>query len=375
MRKQTSAALGVVARRAGKAAPFARIEWPTLAVAGVMYAAFVLLTVYYDALAWWLLAPLAGATLTVYGSLTHEVIHGHPTRDRRFNRALVWPCLWLWFPFGLYRDSHLSHHRDRHLTDPLLDPESHYLVPAHWQRLRAPLRALLLAHNTLAGRLLLGAPIALVRLLFAHLPALLRAEAAAWRLWGAHALACAPVLAWLWMRGIPLVEYLLLFVWPAIALTQLRTFAEHRAAAQVGERSAVVEAGPLFSLLFLNNNLHAVHHAAPGVAWYRLPALWRAERARFEQVNGGYVFDGYGDLARRYLLRVRAPVAHPLMTMPAPAATAEAGDGSLRTEWPAADRRVTGDCPATLAETVAACTLAAPGLEEGRTRGAMTERL
>ena len=108
-------------------------------------------------------------------------------------------------------------------------------------------------------------------------------------------------------------------MWPAISLTQLRTFAEHRAAPAVGGRSAVVCSGPLFSLLFLNNNLHAVHHAVPGLAWYRLPALWRARRECFEKVNGGYVFAGYDDLARRYLLGPRGPVPHPFLGTPAAA--------------------------------------------------------
>lgn len=310
---------------AGESTP-ARVEWPTLAVAAAMYAGYGLLTVFHAALPWWLLAPLGAALLTLYGSLAHEIIHGHPTPYRWLNRVLVWPCLWLWYPHGIYRDTHLAHHHDQNLTDPLLDPESHYLSPQCWQTLPRPLRALLVVHNTLAGRLLMGPPIAVTRLLGTQLAALARGDAVAWRIWGAHAFSCAPVLLWLWWCDLPLPVYLLLFVWPAISLTQLRTFAEHRAAPRAGERSAVVTSGPLFSLLFLNNNLHAVHHAVPGLAWYRLPALWRARRERFEQVNGGYVFEGYGDLARRYLLTPRGPVVHPYRVAPAPAPPV----GSLR---------------------------------------------
>ena len=52
----------------------------------------------------------------------------------------------------------------------------------------------------------------------------------------------------------------------------VRSFAEHRFV-DGGTQSAVVRAGPVMSLLFLNNNLHLSHHARPGVPWYQLPAL------------------------------------------------------------------------------------------------------
>ena len=36
-----------------------------------------------------------------------------------------WP-LSLWLPYSIYRSTHLAHHRDENLTDPLEDPESYY---------------------------------------------------------------------------------------------------------------------------------------------------------------------------------------------------------------------------------------------------------
>ena len=77
------------------------------------------------------------------------------------------------------------------------------------------------------------------------------------------------------------------------------------------ERSVIVEAGPALSLLFLNNNLHALHHAHPGVSWYRLPALYRARRDELLALNGGYRYGGYLEVARRYFLRPKEPVLHP----------------------------------------------------------------
>ena len=61
--------------------------------------------------------------------------------------------------------THLRHHDDQHLTHPSLDPESYYLLPDSWARLPAPLRQLYTLNNTLAGRMLLGPVIGIVRLL------------------------------------------------------------------------------------------------------------------------------------------------------------------------------------------------------------------
>ncbi len=73
----------------------------------------------------------------------------------------------------------------------------------------------------------------------------------------------------------------------------------------------VVEAEPPLALMFLNNNLHVVHHAKPGLAWYRLPALYRRDRDAFLKANGGYFFAGYGEVFRRFLLRAKEHPLHP----------------------------------------------------------------
>ena len=66
-------------------------------------------------------------------SLQHEIIHNHPTRWRRLNRALgTWPLV-LWLPFEIYRRTHLQHHNDNRLTDPLEDPESYYHTSEQWR--------------------------------------------------------------------------------------------------------------------------------------------------------------------------------------------------------------------------------------------------
>lgn len=303
-----------------------RIEWPTVAVAVCIYAGFAALTWWYDRLPPPLVAVLGGYLLAWHGSLQHEVIHGHPTPWRAVNELLARPGLSLWLPFGLYRDSHLAHHRAE-LTCPQQDPESWYLSPRAWASLGAPGRTCLHLLNTSVGRLVLGPLVLLWRFAATQLRAARGGtlDAAAW---AGHALATAPVLAWvLWVCRIPLGEYLLLFVYPYLALTLLRTFAEHQAEALPGQRTSAVETHPLMALVYLNNNLHALHHECPRVAWYRLPRLWRRHRARILQANGGHCYPGYLTVLWRYALRPRvtpcwplaAPASSGAPALPAPA--------------------------------------------------------
>jgi fatty acid desaturase len=74
----------------------------------------------------------------------------------------------------------------------------------------------------------------------------------------------------------------------------------------------IIEDRGVLALLFLNNNLHAVHHMHPNVPWYRLPTLYRGGKERFQAVNEGYVYRSYGAIFRRYFLKAKDPVPHPL---------------------------------------------------------------
>lgn len=287
------------------------IEWPTVAVAGAIYLSFGALTWWHALIPNWLLALLGGYVVAWHGSLQHEVVHGHPTRSGGFNVALVLPSLWLWLPFRRYRETHLRHHYNARLTRPDSDPESYYLPATAWQELGTLHRTILRAHNTLLGRLTLGPPIAVARFY--------RDEWRRWshgagdvRAWADHAVGVALVFGWaVGVCGMSPLSYLLLFAYPGTALTLLRSFAEHRAREPIDERTIVIESRLPLSLMFLYNNLHAVHHRHPDMAWYRLPARWRIEREQILTANGGYTIPGYLALARRYLLTAKEPVAHP----------------------------------------------------------------
>ena len=287
-------------------------EWPTWLALAAVYGAFGAVSWYHAELPGLVLVLAGGFITAFHGSLQHEALHGHPTRSRWLNELLVFPTPWLWIPYRVYRRSHLLHHRDKHITDPIEDPESFYVSAQRWGSIGRPTRALLRANNTLLGRLTIGPPLAVARLLHSEPKRALAGDHSVYVDWGWHALSCALILTWvLGVCGMSFWTYVLAFAYPGLSLALLRSFAEHRAAEKPSQRTVIVEAGPVLSLLFLNNNLHAVHHAEPGTPWYALPARWRADRERTLAENGGYYLAGYGEIAWRWLLRAKETPAHP----------------------------------------------------------------
>lgn len=287
-----------------------RPEWPTVGL-------IILCTSAWAAGVWaighgetWWLLPLLALPLALHSSLQHEAIHGHPTRSRGINEALVFPAIGLFLPYRRFRRLHLRHHRSPDLTEPLGDPESPYVTPTAWAAMPRWRRRLLTVNNTLAGRLALGPPLSLARLVTEDLTAWRSGRREVATDWMMHLPALAPVLVWLWYCGVPIWLYALLAAWPGLAVLSVRTFAEHRRVADRGGRTAVVERGGLLGLIFLNNHLHAAHHRFPFAPWYRLPALCR--QMQDHGMIGGDHFGSYGEIFRRYAFRVREPVADPL---------------------------------------------------------------
>ncbi len=288
-----------------------RTEWPTLALILAATALWAGATAWAEA-APWIAWPAIVLALVLHSSLTHEVLHGHPTPSQTLNAALVFPAIGLFVPYGRFRDTHLDHHRDERLTDPYDDPESNYLDPATWARLPRPVRALLRANATLAGRMLLGPAIGLACFYSRDLAAALRGDRAVIRAWALHLPALALAIGWLAAAGSVSAAGYLAAAYAAMGVLKIRTFLEHRAHEIPRARSAIVEdAGPL-AFLFLNNNLHAVHHGHPGVAWYKLPRLYDARRGRFLEMNDGYRYGSYSEIFRHHIFRAKDPVAHPL---------------------------------------------------------------
>ena len=278
----------------------ARVEWPTVAVAAAIWGGFLMLLFVQDRVPAIGLVVALGVLAAWYGSLQHEVIHGHPTPWGRVNMALVAAPLTLVVPYSTYRDLHLAHHRSPALTDPALDPESYYASADDWARWGPARRVGFSVLRTLAGRMVLGPFVAAARC-WAGLVRDVRTARGVWRL-AAHVTAVAAVLAVVIVAGVPPLLYIAGVAWVGGALTLLRSFAEHRWSPE-GSRSAVVRSGPVMSLLFLNNNLHFTHHERPGEPWFRLPAVHRAIDGDAQASAGAGLYVGYVELARRYAFR------------------------------------------------------------------------
>jgi fatty acid desaturase len=139
--------------------------------------------------------------------------------------------------------------------------------------------------------------------------------------WLEHLVWCIPVLAWLELVcAMPLLVYVLGIAVPGTSITLIRSFAEHRARPEVRQRIALVEGSWLLGPLYLFNNLHALHHEAPWIPWYRYPARYRLHRERLIAENGGLVYRTYFDVARRFLFRPHDAPQHPTNRVPYAAA-------------------------------------------------------
>lgn len=287
------------------------IEWPTLVMLALSYSVFAAGTLLWP-VSGLLAVVVCAVAIAQYSSLQHEVLHGHPFGNQTLNEVLVFPALSFFVPYLRFKDTHLQHHYDPNLTDPYDDPESNYMDPAVWQRTSGPMRLLLRLNNTLLGRMVLGPAIGTW---FFSGPDIAQMRAGNRRIilsWGLHALGFVPVLVWLWgFTEMPV------WGWVAAAylgysLLKIRTYLEHRAHEAFRARTVIIEdRGPL-ALLFLNNNLHVVHHMHPTLPWYELPALYARKADHYRRRNDSYVYRNYAEIFRKYLFKAKDPVPHPI---------------------------------------------------------------
>ena len=289
-----------------------RTQWPTwLLLLAVPTAWFALL----------LGSPVLGAGWTIvllipvvvlWMSVQHELLHGHPTGSSNLNKVLGYAPFALWYPYTLYRDSHLQHHRDHDLTLPGIDPESRYLSQAHWQGSSSLLRGLLWLNKTVPGRLLLGPPLALFGMAREELHRLRSGERKAWCMWLTHGFSTMLMFAFIaYCSELAVWQYVFLVTVPVLSVGMVRSFYEHRPAARPEQRTVLNEAGWPLTWLFLNLNLHLVHHDLPSLPWFYLPRVYRARRAQWQQRSGGFLVQGYGELIRRHAVQAIDSPQHP----------------------------------------------------------------
>jgi fatty acid desaturase len=293
-------------------------EWPTLALIVLAYTGWFFFTHAYGHWPLWVIAPIVAVLLTLHSSLQHEILHGHPTRWQALNRLFAMVPLSLWLPYDRYRRTHLAHHINDRLTDPIDDPESCYLTPEALAAMSLPARWLIEAQQTLAGRVVIGPWWRITHFLQRDVQALVRNEPGLRAVWLEHLLWCVPVVLWITVVcDMPFWLYVVTMVMPGNGILLIRSFAEHRARPGMLERTAIVEKSWVFGPLFLFNNLHSLHHEEPLLPWYRYNARYSQVRARLLAENGGLVYTTYFDVSRRFLLWPHDHLEHPTGRVPA----------------------------------------------------------
>ena len=280
----------------------------------------IMLTIYggwFATLANWQALGLYPATVLLivftawYMSLQHELIHGHPTRFPRLNQLFGTLPLAVWYPYGLYRDSHLAHHRNDHLTVPVDDPESYYFSDESWARFRPWQKRVIHLRNTFIGRLLLAPLIDIVQTMCSAGSAFRHMQVAAMLMWITHGALLAVLFGWMLHLGFSPLWFVLAVSYPALALTKVRSFFEHRAADDPLARSVINEAGLFWQVLFLNLNYHSVHHDLPGVPWYGLKAVYLHNRDAYQRRNHGFLVKGYCEWLRHFWRKQVDVTVHP----------------------------------------------------------------
>ncbi|MDW6020458.1 fatty acid desaturase [Mesorhizobium sp. BAC0120] len=287
------------------------VEWPTVGLIIGCYAlwgaAGLLIWPSYPSIGLLVL----GFVVALQSSLVHEVLHGHPTRNALVNEAFVFLPIGLVWPYRRFKALHLRHHADERLTDPFDDPESYYQALWKHEELPEAMKALLRLNNTMVGRLILGPWLSAIGFFLDDWRLVREGDRAVRLAWALHLAALAIVLPIItYGFCIPLWIYLLGPTWLGLGLISIRTFAEHQWSEQPEGRTIIVERSPL-AFLFLNNNLHFVHHRNPAAAWYRLPRMFRERRDEWVKMNDGYVFPNYFALLKEYAFKAKEPVVHP----------------------------------------------------------------
>jgi fatty acid desaturase len=277
------------------------IEWPTWGVCVVIWGGWFALVGAYATLPGWISTPLMVVLLAWHMSFQHELTHGHPTRNASINRLIGLVPLAVWYPFDTYKVNHLKHHDDTHLTEPGVDTESNYVADEDAARMGAVGLWLKTSQRTVLGRFVLGPALMIFELILSTVRSAMRGDSALLKVWVVH----LPLLALLlWglekYTAISAWYYCFAMAYPALGLAMLRSLYEHRPGVLPAHRTVINEAALPWRLLYLNNNYHVVHHAYPDVPWYKIPALYAADRDGYRARNAGFVVPGYGWLIRHF---------------------------------------------------------------------------
>ncbi len=285
-----------------------RGDWITLFLIGFCHLVIALLVFGYLPFSEITIILFLTPLLTWYSSFQHEVMHGHPFKSQILNDMLVTLPWTVIFPYHRFRDTHLAHHMDVNLCDPYDDPESWYQTSSDWEKRSRLSKAVFNFNNTLVGRMLIGPLIAATGFIKCDFHHFLNGEMHIGVKWVFHFMLVALLLSAVAAFGAISLTGYLIAAYLGASLLMVRTFLEHQAHEKVAARTVIIENGGMFALLFLNNSYHAVHHAHPNRAWYRLPKLYREKRDHFLKMNQGYTYSNYLEIFRLFSFKRKESV-------------------------------------------------------------------
>jgi fatty acid desaturase len=228
-----------------------RSQWPTWLLIVSIYSGWFGVAYHARMLGLPLTTLLLIVLGTWYMSLQHELLHGHPTRSPFVNGLLGFAPLAVWFPYRIYRESHLRHHDDAHLTHADVDPESYFVSERTWLTAGPVIRALLAWRNTFFGRLLVGPAFAIAATLAEAFSKFRRGDLSDLPAWLAHGVALGLLTFWLQqVCAIPAWVFIFGVGYGALSLGSVRSFHEHRVASEPAHRTVINEAAWGWRLLF-----------------------------------------------------------------------------------------------------------------------------
>ncbi len=287
--------------------PFLKqIEWPTWLLVIAVYSSWVALIATGEQLPQILQFALLLLVMTLFSSLSHELIHGHPTSNQALNDAFGVMPLSL-FPYYEYKHSHLVHHIDEHLTEPGVDPESFFVSHQKWQTLSPLKRNLTTFNMSLIGRLLIGPVYTLIGLTKKFIEDVSSRSGFKIVQWASYLIGVIAILFLVNSVGISIWLYCAA-AYCSLSVIAIRSFYEHRPDLDPAKRTVAVSSCAFFQLLYLCNNFHTAHHKHPKMPWYKLYAEYKNNEDSYLINNGHFYFTGYRSWIK-YLFR---PVANPI---------------------------------------------------------------
>ena len=280
-----------------------KTEWPTWLLIIFFYMACYFTLTHFEHLGSLISSILLLLFITFYMSLQHELLHGHPTRYDELNRLFGLLPFALLYPFDLYKQQHLIHHSDEHLTDPILDPESNYIFVENWQALNLLQKWQFQLNRNLLGRFLAGPFFSFISVLKQIFLDFYQLKLRAILMWIEHFILIA-VLFWALKSifHVPISLYIIIAYF-SISIALIRSFYEHRPAVNISDRTVINEAEFIFRILFLDNNYHLIHHDLPHAPWFMLKTIFKRHQQDYLIKNNGFYVRGYRTLFRLHSIK------------------------------------------------------------------------